>query len=255
MDKQRNRDNRRQKQKLNAKKNRRVTPQTVPSQEKNAPVVRNESSSDESDDVYDMFDYVNQNFVQPKSRYANNPEGDSKSTIDFEDLANAAVSCAYFQFKSEKNWTEDISKYSELLAIDIRNLETIVDCIPYHQLVEVDDTYFTEDQLTYFNSRAEQSEKSYEIELLEREKIRERDCRNDDIIKNKKKNSEVNETEKVDDDLDFLLSLKEPEPIKLTPVANTFSMSKTNEEQKVSKSTSNTNSIDLEKWLDSVLDL
>ena len=63
---------------------------------------------------------------------------------DFETLVNAPVSTAgHFVFKSEKNWSVDASKYDEFFSVDVKNLATIIECIPYNQYVEVDDKYFS----------------------------------------------------------------------------------------------------------------
>ncbi|KAK0085734.1 hypothetical protein PV325_004519 [Microctonus aethiopoides] len=163
---------------------------------------------------------------------------------DFENLASAPISTGYFTFKSEKNWSQiDSLKYNDFFTLDVKKLSTIYNCIPFNHYVEVDDNYFTKDQLTFMNSTAEQAKKEYESELEEKNSV---------SLKNIEK-STCEDT--IEEDLDFLLSLKEPikKNVSGSIATNTSAKLKTNE-SKIKSHSDKSKPIDLEKWLDSVLD-
>lgn len=83
---------------------------------------------------------------QPESRLADLDEIWQDTTVgqDFEALVNVPLSTTgHFVFKSEKNWILDASKYDEYFSVDVKNLATIIECIPFNQYVDVDKKYFT----------------------------------------------------------------------------------------------------------------
>ncbi|XP_008554731.1 uncharacterized protein LOC103576342 [Microplitis demolitor] len=263
MDKQKHRESRRKKEKLNYN-NKKKERNSKASDSKPSPAKpyllanfeRTGVSSDEDDfdDDFYSFDYVTKStLTQPSSSFAevvDQDDTDVKSSNDFNYLANTALTSGYFQFKSEKNWSVDTSKFSDLLAFDVKNLSIIFNCIPFNQTIEVDDKYFTKDQLTSFNTTAEQAKKIYEQELHDKERQQKL---SDENRRNSKESSP--KVDSIDDDtvedLDFLLSLKEP--VKTSSVTSLLAPKQTNEPKP--NSAPSTKSIDLEKWLDSVLDI
>lgn len=163
---------------------------------------------------------------------------------DFENLINASISSGYFTFKSEKNWTQlDTSKYNELFSVDVKNLSMLYNCIPFNQYVEVEDEYFSKDQLTSFTSTAEHAKREYEIDLLQKKKsiplkiIEESTCDGS-----------------IEEELDFLLSLKEPVKKNLSGNIAVNPLKFGTNESKMKSHSKTSKSIDLEMWLDSVLD-
>lgn len=210
------------------------------------------SDEDDFDDDFYSFDYVTKStLTQPSSSFAevvDQDDTDVKSSNDFNYLANTALTSGYFQFKSEKNWSVDTSKFSDLLAFDVKNLSIIFNCIPFNQTIEVDDKYFTvsnfffffyqnlyviysvfffyqKDQLTSFNTTAEQAKKIYEQELHDKERQQKL---SDENRRNSKESSP--KVDSIDDDtvedLDFLLSLKEP--VKTSSVTSLLAPKQTN---------------------------
>lgn len=173
---------------------------------------------------------------QPESRFADiidDPKDDDTSK-SFETLLTMPISTGHFVFKSEKNWTVDTSKYSNYFTADVKKLSTIINCLPFNEYININDKYFTKDQLSMFQSTAEHNKKNYEEELTNSTDL----------------NEKLNIPD-IEEDLDFLLSLKEP-VLKLPTNIPTQQLKKS--EEKKSTTTSNTGkSIDLEKWLDSVL--
>ncbi|XP_044581088.1 uncharacterized protein LOC123262756 [Cotesia glomerata] len=261
MDKQKHRDSRRKKDKINHKNKKRTSKPAEPEPSPAKPyLLRNfdrtgvSSDEDEFDDDFFGFDYVKKAaLVQPSSSFADlidQDESTPKPSNDFSYLANTTLTSGYFQFKSEKNWLVDTSKFSDLLAIDVENLSVVFNCIPFNQTVEVDDKYFTEDQLTLFNTAAEEAKKIYEEELRNKELQLKLSDSNNHKLREMSPKLESIDDDVVEEDLEFLLSLKEP--VKTSSITSVVAPKYT-EEPKVT--TAPTKSIDLEKWLDSVLDI
>ncbi|XP_057329250.1 uncharacterized protein LOC130670094 [Microplitis mediator] len=262
MDKQKHRDSRRKKDKLNYKNKKKdrdskaseLSP-AKPYLLKNFERTGVSSDEDDFDDDFYSFDYVTKStLTQPSSSFAevvDQDDSDIKSTNDFNYLANTALTSGYFQFKSERNWSVDTSKFSDLLAFDVKNLSIIFNCIPFNQTIEVDDKYFTKDQLTSFNTTAEQARKIYEQELQDKERQEKLSDESRRYSKESSPKIDSIDNETVEEDLDFLLSLKEP--VKTPSVASLLAPKQTNEPKP--NCAPSTKSIDLEKWLDSVLDI
>ncbi|XP_076652716.1 uncharacterized protein LOC143359006 isoform X2 [Halictus rubicundus] len=167
-------------------------------------------------------------------------------TKDFDFLMNAPVSeDNYFVPQSEKNWTIDTSKYSEYFTLDLKILSAAIESIPFNENVEIDTKYFSNDQLTNIYNKAEQGKQKYN-EMLNSTKIE---------VSSDVKNTEGNQDliDNVAEDLDFLLSLKEPvdEPLMTVKALSTPFNTDT---KKATTSGEPAKSVDLETWLDSILD-
>nr|XP_033329960.1 uncharacterized protein LOC117222400 [Megalopta genalis] len=153
----------------------------------------------------------------------------------------------FFVSQSEKNWSIDTSKYSEYFTLDLKILSAAIESIPFNENVNIHTKYFSSDQLTNIYNKAEQGKQKYNemLNSLETE------------VSSDLKNIESNQ-DSIDDtteDLDFLLSLKEPvdEPLMaVKPLPTPFDAGL--DTKTANKSSKPIKSIDLEKWLDSVLD-
>ncbi|XP_033209905.1 uncharacterized protein LOC117168390 [Belonocnema kinseyi] len=190
-----------------------------------------------------------------------------ESGQDFESLLNTPVSeGGHFTFKSEKDWNFNISESSQLFSLDLRLLNAAVSCIPFNECVEVEDTYFSNDQLTYMRSDAERAKENYEKIVEELSKAEKLDYSGDELDteigtdfrkeekqKSERKFVESSEIQSLEKDLDFLLSLKEPmtRPMAIPQIASTAKI----QESKSESTSAPIKSIDLEKWLESVLDI
>ncbi|XP_046624949.1 uncharacterized protein LOC124307374 isoform X1 [Neodiprion virginianus] len=184
---------------------------------------------------------------------------------DFQTLLNVPISeGGHFIFKSEKNWAIEVSKYSDLFSLNVKKLARDINCVPFTEYIDVEDRYFTADQLMKFQNLAEMS-RSDAIEVdnnivqilmdIKRETVAE----NQDIDSGSEPevSIEIHEMaqgkETIEEDLDFLLSLKEPVKLDQAKIAPPTYQIKT-EEEKIPNSSAPVKSIDLEKWLDSILD-
>ncbi|XP_076236075.1 uncharacterized protein LOC143180317 isoform X2 [Calliopsis andreniformis] len=165
---------------------------------------------------------------------------------DFEFLVNAPVSTDdFFVSEAEKSWTVDASKYSEYFTLDLKTLSAAVESIPFNELVDIDAKYFTDDQLTNIHNKAERGKENY------------------NKIINSLKTEDVNDVESLEEcqesiedqteDLEFLLSLKEPMNDPLMSVKS-LSISCNTDTKISTASGASAKPMDLEKWLDSVLD-
>ncbi|XP_015433667.1 PREDICTED: uncharacterized protein LOC107189612 [Dufourea novaeangliae] len=162
---------------------------------------------------------------------------------DFDFLMNAPVSVDnYFVLPSEKTFGVDTSKYSEYFTLDLKTLSAAVETIPFNEIVDIDARYFTNDQLTDIHNKAEQGKQKYN-EILNKLKVV------SDVRNVEESRDSIDDTT---EDLDFLLSLKEPVEEPLT--VKSLSVSSNTDTKKSTKSGVSVKSIDLEKWLDSVLD-
>lgn len=75
---------------------------------------------------------------------------DENISKDFEFLSNAPISENNdFVFQSEKDWTIDISKYSEFFTIDLKTLSAAIEAIPFNNNVNIDIKYFTVSLIIY----------------------------------------------------------------------------------------------------------
>lgn len=75
---------------------------------------------------------------------------DENISKDFEFLSNAPISeNDDFVFQSEKDWTIDISKYSEFFTIDLKTLSAAIEAIPFNNNVNIDTKYFTVSLIIY----------------------------------------------------------------------------------------------------------
>ncbi|XP_048507558.1 uncharacterized protein LOC105685638 isoform X2 [Athalia rosae] len=139
---------------------------------------------------------------------------------DFQSLLNAPISeGGHFVFKSEKNWTIQATKYSDLFSLNVDKLARDINCIPFNEYIEVEDKYFTIDQLTRFQNLAEKSRSGNEyvdnISKILIESFKEDSAKNQGVESNGELEefSEVIDThpdENIEEELEFLLSLKEP---------------------------------------------
>ncbi|CAK9803180.1 hypothetical protein ANTQUA_LOCUS3618 [Anthophora quadrimaculata] len=173
-------------------------------------------------------------------------DADENTAKDFQFLLNAPVSeDDHFVFKSEKNWTTDTSKYSEFFTLDLKTLSAAIESIPFNENINIDAKYFTDDQLTNIYNNANQGKEKYN-KLLSNTEIN---------VTNDTKTEEETQDLLGDtaDDLDFLLSLQEPvnDP---SITVNSSSSSFNIDSRVTTKSSTSTKPLDLEKWLDSVLD-
>lgn len=169
---------------------------------------------------------------------------DENVTKDFQFLVDVPVSVDnYFVSKSEQNWNVDVSKYSEYFMLDLTTLSAAIESIPFNENVNIDTKYFTNDQLTNIYNDAEHGKEKYNQIL---NKIEEQ------VITDTKNVEESQDSvEDTSEDLDFLLSLEEPVNDPLTIVKSLPMTCST--DSKTAKSGTPVKSIDLEKWLDSVL--
>lgn len=127
---------------------------------------------------------------------------DENISKDFEFLSNAPISeNDHFVFQSEKDWTVDISKYSEFFTIDLKTLSAAIEAIPFNNNVNIDTKYFTDDQITDIYNNAERGKEKYN-KILNTE----------EIVTNIKKDENKNQDslENTAEELDFLLSCREP---------------------------------------------
>ncbi|XP_029675181.1 uncharacterized protein LOC115242780 isoform X1 [Formica exsecta] len=186
---------------------------------------------------------------------------------DFGTLINAPLSKnGHFVFKSEKAWSVDSSQYSEFFILNLKTLSIAIDCIPFNEYINVNDRYFTSDQLTNINNDAEKGKATYNTifypnvssssnivysknEMNENTKIDQ--SKNLELTTNTKSPSE----DGIDnlEDIDFLLSLKEPVQSNPTISPAQLIFISHNDSKAKPKSTQ-IKPIDLEKWLDTVLD-
>ncbi|XP_046822885.1 uncharacterized protein LOC124425897 [Vespa crabro] len=217
--------------------------------------------------------------VQPKQSYAeydNNAKIDDKSK-DFESFINQPISMdGQFVFKCEKNWSADVLGCFDYFTLDLNLLSAAMRCIPFNECVKIKDEYFTADQLTSFYNAVEEGKEIYNDILSNLEissssntmnfnKSLDRESKEKlEMNLNLQKSMTDNKTfeaqieDKSDDSdteesLDFLLSLKSS-----TLQSNKKQMASTDvfskNELKTQSATLSTKPIDLEIWLDKILD-
>ncbi|KYN50199.1 PREDICTED: uncharacterized protein LOC108771201 [Cyphomyrmex costatus] len=203
--------------------------------------------------------------------YAESPtdevDEDVEEGKDFGILINAPLSKGgHFVFKSEKAWTIDSSQYSEFFTLNLKALSAAIDCVPFKEYVDVTDKYFVSDQLTSMFNDAEKGKAAYNMILNDlsasnlsdtkggsKENTRIDQSQNVDSITNVKSEDSIDDLE---EDLDFLLSLKEPvqSTVISQPVIGISLSTSHNTDSKTKLKSVPNKPIDLEKWLDSVLD-
>ncbi|EFN80773.1 hypothetical protein EAI_06303 [Harpegnathos saltator] len=213
---------------------------------------------------------------QPTSSYADYSiasTDDEDIGKDFGSFINAPLSKGgHFIFKSEKDWSsvDFSSEYSEFFTLNLNTLSAALDSIPFNEYIDVNDGYFTSDQLTSIYNKAEECKATYNCIL----NIVKTSSSSDTIYMENKMNKNagteqlesLRETKSLsedcfnnlEDDVDVLLSLDEPIQKNLPKITQTFSiptmsMYFSNNSKPKSKDVP-TKSLDLEKWLDSVLD-
>ncbi|KAH0947119.1 hypothetical protein HN011_004018 [Eciton burchellii] len=207
---------------------------------------------------------------QPPSSFADYMEEPTDEDIgkDFRTLMNAPLSKGgHFIFKSEKNWAIDSSQYSEFFTLNLKALSAAINCIPYNEYIDVNDKYFTNDQLISIYNNAEEGKAAYNTILDELNTssssniIDSKPDVSENIMTDQSKNLEpminIKSKENIDnleEDIDFLLSLKEPVQSNITIIKQPVSISRNNDSKQKLKNIPNDNKlIDLEKWLDLVL--
>ncbi|XP_029159712.1 uncharacterized protein LOC114931725 [Nylanderia fulva] len=186
---------------------------------------------------------------------------------DFGVLINAPLSKnGHFVFKSEKAWSVNSSQYSEFFTLNLKTLSAAINCIPFNEYINVDDRYFTSDQLTNINNDAEKGKITYDTifhsnisnlsdvvhlknEIKESTKINQ--SKSLESTANMKYSTE-DSIDNLEEDIDFLLSLKEP--IQSNPTIAPLISTSYNNDSKEKPKNAPIKPIDLEKWLDSVLD-
>ncbi|XP_050454341.1 uncharacterized protein LOC126853011 [Cataglyphis hispanica] len=151
-------------------------------------------------------------------------ETDEDVGKDFGTLINAPLSRnGHFVFKSEKAWFVDSSQYSEFFTLNLKTLSVAIDCIPFNEYINVNDKYFTSDQLTNINNDVEKGKVTYNTIFYPNISS------SSDIVNLKdeiKENAKINQSKNLEltantkssfedgidnlEDIDFLLSLKEP---------------------------------------------
>ncbi|KAK1123849.1 hypothetical protein K0M31_008537 [Melipona bicolor] len=172
---------------------------------------------------------------------------DENTTKDFEFLSNAPISGNDdFVFESEKNWDVDVFKYSDFFILDLKTLSAAIEAIPFNENVNIDRKYFTDDQLTDIYNTAERGKEKYTKILNDSGKI---------VINNTEdEDKSQNSLENTADDLDILLSCQEPVIDPLMIVKKSLSFSSSSDAKMTNKPNTSTKSLDLEKWLDSILE-
>ena len=171
---------------------------------------------------------------------------DENTTKNFEFLSNAPISKNDdFVFQSEKNWDVDVFKYSEFFTVDLKTLSAAIETISFNENVNIDAKYFTDDQLTDIYNTAERGKEKYNKILSDSEEMIVNNTRDEDKNRDSSENTA--------DDLDFLLSCREPVTDPLT-IVKSISLSSSSDSKITNKPNKSTKSLDLEKWLDSILD-
>ncbi|EZA56534.1 hypothetical protein DMN91_001863 [Ooceraea biroi] len=205
---------------------------------------------------------------QPPSSFADYTEEATDEDVgkDFRTLISAPFSKGgHFVFKSEKTWSVDSSQYSEFFTLNLKALSAAISGIPFNEYVGVDDKYFTSDQLTSICNNAEEGKAAYGIILNELDtsgssSVSKTDASRD-TTSDQSKNSELaagtksqseDSIDSLEEDIDFLLSLKEPVQSGVTTITQPVPLSHSNDSKQKSKNVSS-EPVDLEKWLDFVL--
>ncbi|XP_050596598.1 uncharacterized protein LOC126925268 [Bombus affinis] len=171
---------------------------------------------------------------------------DENTTKNFEFLSNAPISKNDdFVFQSEKNWDVDVFKYSEFFTVDLKTLSAAIETISFNENVNIDAKYFTDDQLTDIYNTVERGKEKYNKILSDSEEMIVNNTRDEDKNRDSPENAA--------DDLDFLLSCREPVTDPLT-IVKSISLSSSSDSKITNKPNTSTKSLDLEKWLDSILD-
>ncbi|XP_072762729.1 uncharacterized protein [Anoplolepis gracilipes] len=182
---------------------------------------------------------------------------------DFGILINAPISKnGHFVFKSEKAWSVDSSQFSEFFTLNLKTLSGAIDCIPFNEYINVNDKYFISDQLMNINNDAEKGEATYNTTIYPNtlnsgDTVCLKNEKKKDIKTNQSKNLESNtkfpseDINNLEEDIDFLLSLKEP--VQNNPTIPQF-ISTSHNDSKAKSKNAPIKPIDLEKWLDTVLD-
>ncbi|KAK2579442.1 hypothetical protein KPH14_002652 [Odynerus spinipes] len=210
--------------------------------------------------------------IQPKQSYAayeDNIETKDDSK-DFESLITAPTSAnGQLTFKSEKNWSADVSGCFEYFTLDLKLLSAAMKCIPFNECVQIGDKYFTADQLTNFHNAAEEGKEAYKnilsnLEISNSSSIVafKESLENGSKERPEKSSNLTNEmqdtndySDNLDEDLDFLLSLESPtvqsdkKQVTLTSILHNDVI-----DHKIQSGPLPTKPIDLESWLDLILD-
>lgn len=216
--------------------------------------------------------------LQPKQSYAEynyNAETNDNSK-DFEVFIKTATSMnGQFVLKSEKNWSTDILGCFDYFTLDLNLLSAAMKCIPFNEYVKMNDEYFTADQLTSFYNTVEEGKEAYN-NILSNLKVssssnimnfnkslesEEKLKMNLDLKKATSDNktfvakiqNESDDSDNMEENLDFLLSLESPSlqnNKKQMPLTNVLSKN----DLKTQSTTLSTKPTDLETWLDTILD-
>lgn len=207
--------------------------------------------------------------VQPARSYSTYK--DTTESIDeakdFESFITTLPSTkGQFIFKSEKNWSAATSGCFDSFTLDLNLINAALKCIPFNECVRISDEYFTADQLTHFHNAAEEGKKAYKEILSNQEVSNSSNAVTstkslDNESKEPKKSTNLpteiqcinTDNDNLDEDLDFLLSLKSANvqsDKKQTTLTNVLH----NDDPKMQSEVLPTKSIDLESWLDSILD-
>ncbi|XP_043252066.1 uncharacterized protein LOC122397173 [Colletes gigas] len=167
-------------------------------------------------------------------------------TKDFEFLINTPIiEDNFLVLKSDESWNTDVSRYMEYFMIDLAVLSAVVESVPFNENVKIDNKYFTNDQLTNIYNKAKLGKENYNkiLSRLEEQVITDR----------KDLEESQGSVEDVCEDLDFLLSLETPADEASTS-RKSLGVSHNADKKITAKSGASVKSMDLEKWLDSILD-
>lgn len=213
--------------------------------------------------------------VQPKQSYAAYDIAETNhDSKDFESLIKIPTSAdGQLVLKSEKNWSADVLGCFDYFTLDLNLVSAAMRCIPFNECVQIEDKYFTVDQLTSFHNAVEEGKKAYKNILSNLEISDSSDVTNLNRSLESKSEEQLdmslgfkktmsdnkttvagdrNENDDTEEDLDFLLSLESPtlqSNIKQMPLPNI----QFKNDLKTQSATLSTKLNDFDTLLDSIL--
>lgn len=222
------------------------------------------------------------------NRYEEKIEGkEEKIGTDYQ-LALDCSSSALSQLRliDEKSWDEEFLKAdsNDFTCIHCDILTTALECIPFHNQLDISDEFFMADMLNEFNNNADLQRKTYvspksrmiykgtdlknDLSLQKKNDVKHiieslSNCLNslDEVNNEKKKDICLNKDSDDDETLDMLLSLSEDKYNKTTNKLvlpchseNQNAQSKTNIQNVEKKMVTEKPSVSLSDWLDSIVE-
>ncbi|XP_066600390.1 uncharacterized protein [Prorops nasuta] len=257
--------------KLNTRKcrlrNKKYKNQKYSTETKNNQPGLKESKTNEAQNQYESDN--NLSLQQPTSSYAElelQESSDDDSGSDFMVLSSIPIEQSS---KTDNRLGTDTLQNYEFLSLDLNDLSSAISCIPFNEYTHIDAKYFTIDQLISMQNLADAQLQNYMLRAKEKsEKSKwlkdkmnknvESDNKDKDLEKKMSSelvnamNEDINDTHDLETDLNSLLLLTEP--VKTVPVMNISPPSPADNNDKRVETSMPIKSIDLEKWLDSVLD-